>query len=59
MFMLQSAGILVVFVTCVVERVLWWLCCVSECDVDHLLVILWVVHKCGFVLVVSMGGLRG
>ena len=22
------------FVTCVVERVLWWLCCVSECDFD-------------------------
>ena len=46
------------FVTCVVGRVLWWLCGVAECGFAHLIVILCVVHKCGFVLVVSMGSLR-
>ena len=44
--------------TCVVGRVLWWLCGVGECGFGHL-IILCVVHKYGFVLVVSMGSLRG
>ena len=47
------------FVTCVVGRVLRWLCGVGECCFGYLIVILCVVHKCGFVLVVSMGSLRG
>ena len=45
--------------TCVVGRVLRWLCDVGNCGFGHLLVILWVVHKCRFVLVLSMGCLRG
>ena len=40
-------------------KVLWWFCGVGECGFGHLIVILRVVHKCGFVLVVSMGSLRG
>ena len=32
--------------TCVVGRVLWWLCGVGECSFGHL-IILCVVHKCG------------
>ena len=39
--------------TCVVGSVLWWLC-----GFGHLVVILWVVHKCRCVLGVSMGSLR-
>ena len=44
--------------TYVVGRVLRWLCDVGECGFGHLLVILWVVRKYGFVLVVIMGSLR-
>ena len=29
------------------------------CGFGHLIVILYMVHKCGFVLVVSVGSLRG
>ena len=47
------------FVTCVVGRALWGLCGVGECGFGHLIVILCVVHKCGFVLVVSIGSMRG
>ena len=36
------------FVTCVVGRVLWWLCDVGECGIVDLIVILCVVHKCAF-----------
>ena len=58
MFVLQCAGSLIECVTCVVGRVLWWLCGVGECSFGHL-IILCVVHKYGFVLVVSMRSLRG
>ena len=47
------------FVTCNVERVLWWLCGVGECGFGHLIAVFCVVHKCGFVLVMNMGRLRG
>ena len=40
-------------------RMLWWLCVVGESGFDHLIVALCVERKCGFVLVVRMGGLRG
>ena len=43
----------------VVGRVLWWLCGVGECGFSHHIVVLCVVHKCGFVLLVSMGRLSG
>ena len=43
---------------CVV-RVLWWLCGVGGCGFGHSIVVIGDVHKCGFVLMVSMGSLRG
>ena len=57
MFVLQRVGISVVFVRCVLARVLWFLCTLGGCGFHHLILILCVVHKCGFVLVVSMGSL--
>ena len=33
-------------------------CGVAECGFGHLIVVICVVHKCGFVLVVSMERLR-
>ena len=33
-------------------------CGVGECGFGHLIVVICVVHKCGFVLVVSMERLR-
>ena len=45
--------------TRVVQRVLWCLCGVGECDFGHLIVIFCVVHKCGFLLMVSVVSLRG
>ena len=35
------------------------MCGVGECGFGHLIVILYMVHKCGFVLVVSVGKLEG
>ena len=46
------------FVTCVLGRVWWWLYGVGESDFGHVIVVLCVVHKCGFVLVVSLERLR-
>ena len=43
----------------VVRRVFWWLCDVDECGFGCLIVVLFMVPKCGLVLVVSMGRLRG
>ena len=59
MFLLLSVESLVEFVTCVVERALWCLCGVGECGFCYMIALLCVVHKCGFVLVASMGRLRG
>ena len=50
---------LVKFVTCVVQRVLWYLCGVGECDFGHLIVMFCMVHKCGFLLMESVVSLRG
>ena len=47
------------FVIYVVGKVFWWLCGVGVCGFGHLIVALCVVHKCGFVLVLCMGRLRG
>ena len=48
------------FMTCVcVVRVLWWLCGVGGCGFGHSIVVICVVHECGFVLMVSIGSLRG
>ena len=59
MFVLQRVGISVVFVKCVLARVLWLLCALGGCDFHYFILILCVAHKCGFVLVVSMGSLGG
>ena len=42
------------FVTCVLGRMLWWLYGVGESVFSRVIVVLCVVHKCGFVLVVSL-----
>ena len=55
MFVMYSVGSLAVLMTCVVGRVLWWLCGVGEFGFGHLIVVLYVAHKCGFALVVGMG----
>ena len=59
MFVLQHVGISVVFVKCVMARVLWLLCALGGCDFHYFILILSVAHKCGFVLVVSMRSLGG
>ena len=38
---------------------LWSLCGVGECGFGHVIVAFCVVYNSGFVLVVSMGRLRG
>ena len=58
-FVLQSVGSLVTFVIYVVRTLFWWLCEVDECGFGCLIVVLFVVPKCGLVLVVSMERLRG
>ena len=50
---------LVMFVTCVVGRVLWWSCSIGKSGFGHLIAVFCIVHKCGFPLVVSMGSLGG
>ena len=47
------------FVVHFVKKELWWLCGVTECGFGHLIVVLCMMHKCGFVLGVSIGKLRG
>ena len=42
------------FVTCVLGRMLWWLYGVGESFFSRVIVVLCVVHKCWFVLVVSL-----
>ena len=40
-------------------RLLWWLCGVGKCSFGHSIVVICVLHKCGFVFVVSIRSLRG
>ena len=40
------------------EKVVVWLCGVGEYGFGHLIVVLCMAHKCGFVLVVSVRRLR-
>ena len=47
------------FVTCVMRRVLWWLCGVGEGGFCHVIIAICVVHRCRYVLVVGMGRLMG